>query len=179
MKRAVFLSATLVVIGSSCPSINAGTDWTVYLHRAGPIRIGMSLAEVRRVLGDPGAYLNGDNPDVPLEACAYLESRAIPERLGFIFTNGRVVRVDVDDVNIRTASGGGLGDSEEKIKMLYPGRISVEAHHYLPETGHYLIYSAQTPAEREYGMVFETEDGKVISFRTGTQSAIALVEGCS
>ena len=36
----------------------APVDWTVYLRRAGPVRIGMAVGEVRRILADPKAYLN-------------------------------------------------------------------------------------------------------------------------
>ena len=96
-----------------------------------------------------------------------------------MFVKGRVVRVDVTKVGIRTASGAGVGDTENKIKQSYPGRITIEAHHYLPEKGHYLDYSPKDTVERKYGIVFETDGEKVTSFRAGTQAAIALVEGCS
>ena len=65
-----------------------------------------------------------------------------------------------------------------KIKGLYQGRVRVEPHHYLPETSHYLKYISVDRADRNYGMVFETEHEGVTSFRVGTRSAIALVEGC-
>jgi hypothetical protein len=32
-------------------------DWTIYLRRVGPLTIGTSLDEVRRIVGDPTAYL--------------------------------------------------------------------------------------------------------------------------
>ena len=52
-----------------------------------------------------------------LDACAYLESKAIPEQLGFMFARGRAVRVDVSGAGIRTVSGAWGGrDTEEKIK---------------------------------------------------------------
>lgn len=160
------------------PFINAATDWTVYLHRAGPVRIGMSLATVRRVLGDSAAYLEGNAPEVPLNQCAYLESKRIPEGLGFMFAEGRVVRIDVSKPGFRTASGAAVGDTEDRVKQLYSGRITVEPHHYEPE-GHYLNYSPSSGIEHEYGIVFETDGARVTSFRTGTLAAIALVEGCS
>ena len=166
----LFLSALL--------SAAAVTEWPVYLRRAGPVRIGMSLAEVRRVLGDPRARLEGITPE-ELDSCAYLKSGVVPKHLGFMFAKGRVVRIDVSGAGIRTASGAGVGDTEDRIKQQYPNRIRVEPHHYLPETGHYLIYSPQDASDSPFGMVFETEAGKVASFRVGTQDAIALVEGCS
>jgi hypothetical protein len=139
----------------------------------------MSLADVRRVLADPTAHLEGNTPEVPLDACAYLESKALPEHLGFMFGKGRVVRIDVSSVGIRTASGAGVGDTEAKIKVLYPGLITVEPHHYDPENGHYLNYSPHDKTDRGYGIVFETDGTVVTEFRVGTLAAIALVEGCS
>jgi hypothetical protein len=159
------------------PFVSEAADWTVYLHRAGPVRIGMSLATVRRFLRDPAARLEGNAPEVPLNKCAYLVSKGIPEGLGFMFAGRRVVRIDVSTAGIRTRSGVGVGDTEERIKQRYPGRITVEPHHYEPQ-GHYLNYSPASDAGRGYGIVFETDGEKVTSFRTGTLAAIALVEGC-
>jgi hypothetical protein len=77
----------------------------------------MSLAEVRRVLGDPAARLKG-NSEVPVTECAYLESKSIPEGLGFMFAGGRIVRIDVLKAGIRTASGIEVGDSEDRVQKL-------------------------------------------------------------
>ena len=160
------------------PSVTTATDWTVYLRRARPVRIGMSLAEVRRVLGDPSARLEGNSPEVALDECAYLASKSLPEGIGLMLAGGRVVLIDVFKPGIKTAIGTGVGDSEGRIRRLYPGRITVEPHHYDPE-GHYLNYAPASRVERDYGIVFETDRAKVTSFRTGTLAAIALVEGCS
>lgn len=138
----------------------------------------MSLAEVRKVLGDQKAKLYGNEPVVPLEECAYLESRALKKGLGLMFARGLVVRIDIEGPDFRTASGAGIGDTKERIQRLYRGRIRVERHHYLPD-GHYLEYRPVDPADRCYGITFETDGKLVTSFRVGTIEAIALVEGCS
>lgn len=80
----------------------------------------MSLHEVRQALNDPRARLEGNDPDVPLNECAYFKSAAIPENLGFMFAKGRVVRIDVFGPGILTATGVGVGDSEDKIKSYTP-----------------------------------------------------------
>jgi hypothetical protein len=178
MKR--IFGALFLLISDVSPQTNGATDWTISLHRAGPIKIGMSLGEVRRSLSDPRARLvDGPDPAEPLSECAYLESAAVPEGIAFMFAKGRVVRIDVFKTGFLTASGAGVGDSEEKIKRLYPGRITVEPHPYSSETGHYLNYLPAQDFDRGYGMVFETEANKVRSFRTGTLTAVALIEGCS
>lgn len=96
-----------------------------------------------------------------------------------MFAGGRVVRIDVFASGVRTSSGARIGATEEKIKQLYPGRITTEPDFYNPEMGHYLNYTPSDASERGYGMVFETDGKTVTHFRTGTIAAIALVEGCS
>ncbi len=69
---------TVLLLGISVLSLEAA-DWTISLSGAGPVRLGMSVSTVRRVLGDDGAQLAGNEPDVPLSDCAYLESKRIPQ----------------------------------------------------------------------------------------------------
>jgi len=165
----------VLLLGISVLSLEAA-DWTISLSGAGPVRLGMSVSTVRRVLGDDGAQLAGNEPDVPLSDCAYLESKRIPQGLGLMFAKGRLVRIDVFDGPTKTSNGAGIGDSEDRIKQLYTGRIKVGPHVYVDE-GHHLNY---VPAGRSnVGIVFETGGRQVTSFRVGTLAAIALVEGCS
>ncbi len=89
--RDVFYGRALLTIAVLAPLVCTGTDWTVYLQHAGPLRIGMSLATVRRVLGDQTARLTGNEPEIPLNSCAYLQSTRVPRGLGFMFEGGRVV----------------------------------------------------------------------------------------
>lgn len=177
MKTAVVVIAILTAL-SGMSAGQAGPDWRVFLRRTGPIRIGMFIAEVRQALGDPQAFLAWIDKEPDTSQCAYLQSPVIPKSVGFMFQNGRVVRVDVRAPGIRTASGAGVRDPAEKIQLLYPDRITVEPHKYLPETGHYLNYISVDRADLNYGMIFETEHERVTSFRAGTRAAIALVEGC-
>jgi hypothetical protein len=160
-------------------ALPAAPNWIVYLTHAGPIHLGMTVAQVRRAIHDPVAQLDTPTQEYNLDVCAYLDSRILSQDIGIMFIHYRVARIDVYAPGIRTASGVGVGETEARVKAAYPGRISVEPHHYNPETGHYLIYSPTNHSEQNYGIVFETEDGKVRSFRVGTRAAIALVEGCS
>jgi hypothetical protein len=108
----------------------------------------MSINAVRQVLADPMAYLAYANREPDNSDCAYLQSAVKPEPVGFMFQKGRLVRIDVHEPGIRTASGAGVGDTEDKIQQLYPGRITIEPHHYLPENGHYLNYRPADPQDR-------------------------------
>ena len=182
IKATIFVISLVIgtVRSSSGPLVSKG-EWTVYLRRAGPVYFGMSFSELRRVLEDPRASLDISDPDSPSvdTGCSYLKSTKLPEHLGLMLDNRRLVRIDVDARGAaRTASGARVGDTEERIKGLYPGRIRVERHHYDPN-GHYLIYTPADEQDRHYEIVFETDGKRVTSFRAGRSSATALVEGCS
>jgi hypothetical protein len=158
-------------------SLNAAPDWTVYLRRAGVIRIGASLDEARRVLGDRRAALKSNTPRSPIDECAYLTSSTLPNGLSVMFQHGRAVRIDVRSAAIKTASGVGLGTSEDDVRRAYVARIETTLRKYA--VGHYLTYTAADDSDRGLGMVFETDGAYVTSFRIGTTEAVALVEGCS
>lgn len=169
-------------LGAGNAEQNVNPDWTIFLRHAGPIRFGMSLSEVRQLIGDPNASLFVSDPDNPLgnRGCTYLESPRLPEKMGFMFDNLRVVRVDVFSRSVaQTASGARVGDTEERIKALYPGQIRVEPHPYDLENGHYLIFVPKDRSDRMYEIVFETDGKHVTQFRAGFSSATALIEGCS
>jgi hypothetical protein len=118
----------------------------------------------RKPAGDPGG-------------CAYLTSGALPHGVGVMLDGESVVRVDISSPAIKTASGVGVGDTEDRIARAYPGRITTTPHKYETK-GHYLTYVARDPLDRDMGMVFETDGRRVTSFRVGTVAAIGLVERC-
>ena len=112
---------TGLIVIALLSSISAASDWTINLHGAGPVRVGMTLAEVRRALNDPRAHRVGI-PGDSLDACCYLESSAVPKALAIMFLVGRVARISVSKSGFRAASGGEVGDTEDRIKQLYPGQ---------------------------------------------------------
>ena len=182
MLTAVFLG----VLASSAQSQSADQDWTVYLRRVGPLEIGTSIDHVRRVLRDPEAFLvqvlrqGRELPREPDESpCAYMMTRRTPDQIGLMFSRGRLVRVDVYEPGIRTASGAQVGDTEARILELYGARIEVRQHHYPPVGAHFMIFTAIEPEDRAFQMLFETDGRVVTRFRTGTVAAVGQVEGCA
>jgi hypothetical protein len=94
-------------------------------------------------------------------------------------TNGRIARVDVtDNSKITTLSGAKIGDSESKIKSLYPNQIKVEAHEYDPK-GHYLIFVPKDSQDKNYRIIFETDGKKVTRWRSGKLPEVQFIEGCA
>lgn len=190
MKPANCLVALLVIIGIGSADRVATqaqpTNWTAYLRRVGPLTIGMSLDQVRRVLGDPGASLAqalSQTQKLPREPdtspCAYLVTRKAPSQIRLMFGHRNLVRIDVVKPGIRTASGAQVGDAEARILELYGGRIAVTPHKYGPEGAHYLTFTPADLNDRDYRMLFETDAGRVTQFRVGLREAVAQVEGCA
>lgn len=183
--RFSLITGLLSLLASSGSGQSLATDWTVYLRRAGPLTVGMSVDEVRRVLNEPGALLvqalNQGRvlpPEPDHSPCAYLVTRKAPEHIGLMFQDGRLARVDVWKPGIRTASGARVGDSEARILQLYGARIEVTQHHYPPAGAHYMIFTPVDIADLGYQMLFETDGSKVTQFRIGTRAAVGQVEGC-
>jgi hypothetical protein len=147
------------------------------LDGLGPVDIGMTLDQASAAAGTPIRI----RPDDPYDGdCHYAYAATLPD-VGFMVINGRIARVDVTDRpgrRVTTVSGIGTGDTEEKVKQTYPGRIRVDRHPYLP-TGRYLIYTPADAALAHLGMIFETDGTVVTSFRAGMKGAVAQIEGCS
>lgn len=149
-----------------------GVDSTAHASGFGPVRAGMTLAEAEQALGAPLAPLGSLT-----EPCHYVAVDGHPG-LTFMVIDGRIARLDVrQQGTARTAEGAGIGDAEERIYALYPGRVEVQPHKYVD--GHYLIVTPEAPADSTYRMIFETDGKRVTSYRTGRLPEVGWVEGCS
>jgi hypothetical protein len=146
------------------------------LRGLGAFRIGMSLDAVREAIGDRGASLEGLEPD-SVDDCSYLRSRALPAGVGLMFMHGRLVRIDIREGDTRTASGIGIGSTEDDVRRAYGRRITSEPHKYID--GHYLIYTPVDTRDGGLAMRFETDGRVVLNYRTGRRDAVRLVEGCA
>jgi len=147
------------------------TDSAVTERGLGRLRAGMTLAEAATALGDALV--------VPVEydttGCDYASWRGGPPGVRVMVDQGRIARVEVDSVNVPTAAGARVGDSEERIQSLYPGRVTVTPHKY--EDGHYLTVNGA--GDSSVAIVFETSKGRVTRYRAGRRPAVEYVEGCS
>jgi hypothetical protein len=79
----------------------------------GPIRVGMTVEQARRVAGAPLHQAESPNED-----CYYLLVEG-DSSVAFMIREGRVARVDVSDPRHATLSGLHVGDSEERAKQVY------------------------------------------------------------
>lgn len=147
----------------------AAAEARLSLDGLGPIRIGMTSAQLRRA---GVRHAKADDTFGGLQACAQVRVLGRPGVV-LMFESGRVSRIEIDRPGIRSLSGAQVGDTEDAVKRLYGARLAVEPHKY-DETGHYLVVRA---ADGSASMVFETDGRVVTEMRAGP--AAGYVEGCA
>ena len=143
-------------------------DMTVTEYGIGPIRAGMTVAQANAAIGGGFAAPKGGT-----SGCTYAVLTKAPRGLWVMLQDGRVARVEVRSGSIATSTGAHIGDSEARIKQLYP-RVAVTPHKYVAG-GHYLTVTGSDPGNR---IVFETDGSKVTTFRSGRTPEVENVEGC-
>lgn len=150
----------------------------------GPLKIGMTQAEVDAAVGPPPANAAEAEPS---ECRQYHPPRA-PEGLLVMTEKGVLTRLTATKGStIKTADGVGVGDDGEQLKVRYGASARFGPHKYEAAPAGYLTLwpgaenllgtYVSDPAAR--GLVFEIGgDGKVAFIQAGGPS-IQYVEGCS
>ena len=136
----------------------------------GPVRAGMTLAELRGALDS----VRFSDPDSA--RCAYPKFAGLPEGVWVMVEQGVVGRVDVQKGDVATAEGIRIGDDSAKVRSTYGARMSVVPHKYTD--GRYLEIA--TPGDTLHLIVFETNaQGIVLRYRAGKLPQVRYVESCS
>lgn len=150
------------------------TEWTITPAGYGPVHAGMTLAEATQAAGRAFG-----EPQMGSEECDYFlfAGDTVSGSAHFMVVNGQIARVDVNDSSISTAEGARIGDSEQRIMQLYPGRVTVQPHKYTD--GHYLVVAPAAPADSGRNIIFETDGQKVTTYRAGRMPEVEYIEGCS
>jgi hypothetical protein len=167
------VAATDSAAGDAAPAASDGA-WTLRADGVGPVRVGMTLAEAAAAI--PGGLADTSRLE---HDCGIAKPRTGPRGLALMVVKDTVVRVEVADsgASIATALGARSGDSEARIRQLYPA-ARVQPHKYDPGA-HYFIVIPGAPADTIHRIVFET-DGKVVrQIRGGLYPPVEYVEGCS
>ena len=161
----VRLLLCLCLIGSS----HARDTWVVREDGVGPVKIGITLAQLNAVLHEKFS-MPAEKAD---QGCFYVNPRG-HDHIGFMIEDSRLVRIDVDEAGISTSFGIQVGDSEARARQVYGAGMNVMPHKYI-DTGHYLTVRS---SDGKYGIRFEADNGKITTFYAGTYEAIQYVEGC-
>jgi hypothetical protein len=161
---------------SAGPQIPDGDRDLARLDGYGPLRFGMTTAEMREAWGPT---LNGTPPDGDPGACHYLNvvgAGATPY-LAFMVEGGRFVRYDVSNDALLAPGGGRRGMTEAALQALYGGALQAAPHEYV-EGGKYLAFDTSGVAPSR--LVFETDArGVATEWRVGLSPQADYVEGCS
>jgi hypothetical protein len=152
------------------PAEKPAGEWEVTPAGIGSLRAGMGIAEAQIVMHD--------NLEVPanLGECGYVKPKTGPQGITIMVEKGEMIsRVEVNSGTVATVEGAKIGDTEDRIKSLYPGQVAVQPHKYTD--GHYLVVTPKTGGD--YRIVFETDGKKVTRYRSGRLPAVEYVEGCA
>lgn len=146
----------------------------------GPLRVGMTRAEIEAALGadsDPQA-VGGPDP----EACDMFHPVRAPEGLMVMLENGRLTSVWLQrGATVKTDRGFGVGDQASAIKAAYGSAAEAMPHKYEDAPAEYVTAWATAdhggPSAR--GIKYEIgRDGRVQAVAGGGAS-IQYVEGCA
>lgn len=155
---------------SSHPDSATRRSWTVTPRGIGPVTAGMTVAEARAALGS-------ELPAPADSECDYITPAIGPRGVQLMVVDDHVVRVDVRDSTVATSEGAWVGYPEAKVEELYKGRVAVTPQKYT--LGHYLTVTPAAAADSQFRLIFESDSGRVRSFRAGILPMVEWVEGCS
>ncbi len=145
------------------------TTWLVDFSSYGPVPLGVPLQDANAATG--GVI----EPPGSIDGCNTTRIAGGRAEVRLMVVDGQVARVDVGNGDVETTRGAKIGDSEDRIRALYPEGVEVQPHKYTD--GHYLIV---TPADGgEFRLIFETDGALVQKYRAGVLPEVAWVEGCA
>lgn len=144
----------------------------------GPLRIGMTVAEITAALGpdaNPGA-VGGPDPG----QCDEFRPENAPEGILVMVQRGVLTRISVSrNETIRTPEGLRIGDPEADVLAAYGTRARIEPHPYWPSPAKSItVWHGPRVDANPRGIRFEIDaKGNVAHLRAGGPS-IEAIEGC-
>ena len=181
LRRAVVILATAVWLRAGAVPAWTAADWEWRIHARGlgRLTVGMTMDQARQL---PGIHLEElGPPPVPADYCTYFRVRLAGQEFRVRVMGEMVDRLEVSSPGFRTLSGVGVGDSIDRVKAAYGGRIAVEPHHYLWDQGYVLmVLGPYTISGDAYGVAFVASPSKgVTEIRAGKYANIRESEGCT
>lgn len=165
------LSILAVLVLLPVGATMADDSWVVREDGAGPVRVGMNLAQLNAVLHEKFAV-----PTAKDEQSCFYESPQKQPKVALMILSGKLARMDVSEPGVQTSMGIQVGDSEAHALQIYGRKLKVEPHAYTSdEGGHYLTARS---SDGRFGIRFETDGKKIITYYAGRFDAIQYIEGC-
>ena len=151
---------------ASAPPISA---WTISPAGLGPLKAGMSVAQVDSLVPKFSTPADIESSD-----CTYGRSPSLPAGAVLMFSKGSLARVDILSGGVKSDLGARIGDTEDQLRLLYGKSVRTTPHKYTD--GHYM--TVLSDQDSSFRIVFETDGSKVIRFRSGRTPEVEYVEGC-
>ena len=162
-----------VLLAAAVAGCGGQSQPTVSADGFAGVRFGMTVAHAEA----PHCHTLKSTGDVQEGDCSFVEPVGAYDGLAFMVIAGVIARLDVQQTTaIATDTGAKVGDSESRVIDIYKGRTRVEEHQYTGPEGHYVLVLG---SDGKAQLVFETDAGKVVSYRAGRQPEVEWVEGCS
>lgn len=173
-----FASESAPPLSAETPSepVAESTSPTLTPEGFGAIRVNMSVEEAAKALGQPLIAPYGKPDPASGSTCYYVKPEQGVEGLELMVIDDQIARIDVTGNQVSTQAGAKVGDTEDKIKSLYPD-IEITPHKYLP-SGHYMTVTPQDSVETNNRLIFETNGVQVTEIRAGRLPEVEWVEGC-
>ncbi|MFN5241482.1 MAG: hypothetical protein ACK5WC_04665 [Aphanizomenon sp.] len=182
----ITLTTYTVTIGTVIAQTKLTSQAKVTINSIGPVKVGMNIPQATAAARTRLYVEYGGND----EACYYISGEGDLNGVSFMVTKDEtksrdkyatsdvIARIDIDNPKITTVSGAKVGDTEARIKSLYPGQIKVTPH-YNGLPGHYLTFVPKNKAEQNYRVIFETDGQRVTRYRVGKLPEVEYYGGCA
>ena len=139
----------------------------------GPVRIGMSRAQVEKALG---TKLEGEALDDEY-SCIDMVPAGSDQGMWFMFEEFKLSRISVGDPSkVKTPRGIAIGSSADDVRRAYGSGLKAEPHYYEDLPSEYLTYWTK-PGKR--GVRFETDSKRRVQSIHAGGDSIQYVEGCA
>ena len=183
----ITLTTYTVTIGTVIAQTKLTSQAKVTINSIGPVKVGMNIPQATAAARTRLYVEYGGND----EACYYISGEGDLNGVSFMVTKDEtksrdkyatsdvIARIDIDNPKITTVSGAKVGDTEARIKSLYPGQIEVTPHKYTGPQGHYLTFVPKNKAEQNYRVIFETDGQRVTRYRVGKLPEVEYYGGCA
>jgi hypothetical protein len=176
-------AATPAPAETAATPATATTD-TLTAEGWGPLKVGMSKADVITAVGDTRTPNAAGIPD---SECTEFQPQRAPDGLWVMFEDGKLTRITLTELSpVKTEKGLGLGDTAEGIKAAYGADAKSTPHKYQDKPAEYITVWTGGPRAEPYvqdeaarGIVYEIDGtGKAGAIHAGGPS-IQYVEGCA
>ena len=141
----------------------------------GDMHIGMSLADARRISGQP---MNAEALEPTPGACAEQEYRtADGDTLYLMFEEDKITRISAGEraPHTRTAQNVGVGSTDAQVRTAYQNVVEQGAHYNPPPAHNLIVWTVPDQS----GVLFEVNEHGVVTDVHAGGPSILYMEGCA